>query len=143
MRPPYGGSYVGRMNEIAATELQPSRPSAAWLRIVAMVYDPFLWFGERAGMRRRRSTLLHDAVGRVVEIGAGTGLNVEHYPDGVAELLLAEPDPAMRRQLARRVQRHSRAAARPEPTSRPAPAAARRVRGHRRLDTRPLHRRRA
>ncbi len=110
MRAPYGGSYVGRMNEIAGTELQPSRPSAAWLRIVALVYDPFLWFGERAGMRRRRSTLLHDAVGRVVEIGAGTGLNVEHYPDGVAELLLAEPDPAMRRQLARRVQRHSRVA---------------------------------
>jgi SAM-dependent methyltransferase len=110
MRAPYGGFYVGRMTEIARTELQPTRPSAAWLRIVALVYDPFLWFGERAGMRRRRSTLLHDAVGRVVEIGAGTGLNVEHYPDGITELVVAEPESTMRRRLARRVQRHSRVA---------------------------------
>jgi SAM-dependent methyltransferase len=110
MRAPYGGSYVHRMTEIAGTDLQPSRPSAAWLRILALVYDPFLWLSEYAGMRRRRRTLLHGAVGRVVEIGAGTGLNVEHFPDGIAELVLAEPEPAMRRRLARRAQRHSRVA---------------------------------
>ena len=104
------GSYVGPMTDIAGTEFHPSRASAAWLRILALVYDPFLWLGEHAGMRRRRSTLLHGAVGRVVEIGAGTGLNVEHYPDAIAELILAEPDPAMRRRLARRVQRRSRIA---------------------------------
>ena len=56
-------------------------------------------------MRRRRSTLLGGARGRVVEIGAGTGLNVAHYPDGIAELVLVEPEPAMRRRLARRLQR--------------------------------------
>jgi hypothetical protein len=70
-----------------------------WLRILALVYDPFRWLGEHRGLRRRRSTLLEDAVGRVVEIGAGTGLNVEHYPDAVADLVLVEPDPAMRRRL--------------------------------------------
>ena len=100
---PYGGSYVGRMTEIAGTEVLPNRPSSTWLRIFARVYDPFLWLGELAGMRRLRSDLLRDAVGRVVEIGAGTGLNVEHYPDGIFELVLVEPDAAMRRRLARRV----------------------------------------
>ncbi len=61
-------------------------------------------------MRRRRSTLLSGARGRVVEIGAGTGLNIAHYPDGIDELVLMEPEPAMRRRLARRLQRHARAA---------------------------------
>jgi ubiquinone/menaquinone biosynthesis C-methylase UbiE len=102
------------MTEIASTEssteLQASPPSAAWLRILALVYDPFLWLGEIAGMRRRRSTLLGGARGRVVEIGAGTGLNIAHYPDGIAELVLTEPEPAMHRRLARRLQRHGRVA---------------------------------
>jgi len=77
---------------------------------MALVYDPFVWLGEMAGMRRRRSTLLSGARGRVVEIGAGTGLNIAHYPDGIDELVLMEPEPAMRRRLARRLQRHARAA---------------------------------
>ena len=72
------------MTDIAKTELQTSPPSAAWLKVLGLVYDPFLWLGEIAGMRRRRSTLLSGARGRVVEIGAGTGLNIAHYPDGIA-----------------------------------------------------------
>jgi ubiquinone/menaquinone biosynthesis C-methylase UbiE len=98
------------MTDIASTELQASPPSAAWLRILALVYDPFLWLGEIAGMHRRRSALLGGARGRVVEIGSGTGLNVAHYPDGIVELVLIEPDAAMRRRLARRLQRHGRVA---------------------------------
>jgi ubiquinone/menaquinone biosynthesis C-methylase UbiE len=94
----------------SSTELQTSPPSAAWLRILALVYDPFLWLGEIAGMRRRRSTLLGGARGRVVEIGAGTGLNIAHYSDGIAELVLTEPEPGMRRRLARRLKRHGRGA---------------------------------
>ena len=96
------------MTEIPGTEAQARPLSAAWLRILALVYDPLLWLGEIAGMRGRRSTLLAGACGRVVEIGAGTGLNVDHYPDGVAELVLVEPEPAMRRRLERRLQRHAR-----------------------------------
>ena len=92
------------------TELQVRQPSAAWLRIMALVYDPFVWLGELGGMRRRRRRLLADARGRVVEIGAGTGLNIAHYPDGIAELVLAEPEQAMRRRLARRLRRHARVA---------------------------------
>ena len=107
---PYGGPYVDRMTEIAGTELPPSRPAGAWPRIFARAYDPSLWLGELAGMRRLRNDLLRDALGRVVEIGAGTGLNVEHYPDGISELVLVEPDAAMRRQLGTRVQRRARRA---------------------------------
>ena len=80
------------MTEIASieprAELQPSPSSAVWLRIMALVYDPFLWLGEIAGMRRRRRALVAGARGRVVEIGAGTGLNIAHYPDGIDELVL-------------------------------------------------------
>lgn len=103
-------SYVRGMTDIISTELRPSPPSKAWLRIMALVYDPFLCVGEIAGMRRRRSTLLGSARGRVVEIGAGTGLNLAHYPDEVAELVLTEPEPGMRRRLARRLQRQGRVA---------------------------------
>jgi len=110
MRPRCDRSYVRGMTNITSTELQASPPSSAWLRIMALVYDPFVWLGEMAGMRRRRSTLLSGARGRVVEIGAGTGLNIAHYPDGIDELVLMEPEPAMRRRLARRLQRHARAA---------------------------------
>ncbi|BBY22145.1 type 11 methyltransferase [Mycobacterium stomatepiae] len=85
-------------------------PSAGWLRIMAWVYDPFVWVGELAGMRRRRRTVVSGARGRVVEIGAGTGLNIAHYPDGIDDLVLMEPEPAMRRKLARRLQRHARPA---------------------------------
>jgi len=114
MRAPCGRSYVRGMTEIASTEssteLHASPPSARWLRILARLYDPTLWLGEIAGMRRRRSTLVSRARGRVVEIGAGTGLNIAHYPDGIAELVLIEPEPGMRRRLARRLQRHARVA---------------------------------
>jgi SAM-dependent methyltransferase len=73
-----------------------------WSKIFAVVYEPSLWIGEIMGMRGRRATLLRSAAGRVVEIGAGTGLNVAHYPDGLSELVLTEPEPAMRARLARR-----------------------------------------
>jgi ubiquinone/menaquinone biosynthesis C-methylase UbiE len=102
------------MTEIAraetSTEPQTKTAYAAWLRAMAVLYDPFLWLGEIAGMRRRRRTLVAQARGFVVEIGAGTGLNVAHYSDAVDELILTEPEPGMRRKLARRLARHGRVA---------------------------------
>jgi SAM-dependent methyltransferase len=93
----------------SSTELPSTAAYAAWLRMMALLYDPFVWLGEIAGMRRRRQALLAGARGRVVEIGAGTGLNVAHYPDAVDELVLTEPEPGMRRKLARSLRRHRRA----------------------------------
>jgi ubiquinone/menaquinone biosynthesis C-methylase UbiE len=84
--------------------------SAVWLRIMSLVYDPFVWLGEALGMRRHRRELLRGAYGCVVEIGAGTGLNVAHYPADVAELVLSEPEPGMRHRLARRLDQHGRVA---------------------------------
>jgi ubiquinone/menaquinone biosynthesis C-methylase UbiE len=76
-----------------------------WPRLFALVYDPSLALGELFGLRRRRRALLAGARGRVIELGAGTGLNLSHYPDGLEELILVEPDPMMRARLARRVRR--------------------------------------
>jgi ubiquinone/menaquinone biosynthesis C-methylase UbiE len=102
------------MTEIAFGETnvepQSASPYAAWLRTMAMLYDPFVWMGEIAGMRRRRRTLVAEAHGLVVEIGAGTGLNVAHYSDAVDELILTEPEPGMQRKLARRLERLAPAA---------------------------------
>ncbi len=109
MRTPAGLFYVCAMTE-TTTELQMRPQSAAWLRIMALVYDPFVWLGELAGMRRRRRVLVSGARGRVVEIGAGTGLNIAHYAEGIEDLVLMEPEPAMRRKLARRLQRLARPA---------------------------------
>jgi SAM-dependent methyltransferase len=72
-----------------------------WSRIFAVLYDPFLWGAERAGLARLRRDLLAGARGRVVELGAGTGLNLRHYPP-VDELVLTEPDEAMACKLERK-----------------------------------------
>ena len=81
-----------------------------WAWFGALLYDPFLALGERRGMADRRRALLARAEGRVLELGAGTGLNLPHYPAAVRELVLSEPEPAMRAALERRVARAGRAA---------------------------------
>lgn len=59
----------------------------------ARLYDPVLWWGERSGLARKRRKLLAGAGGSVIEIGAGTGLNLRHYDgDLVESLVLVEPD---------------------------------------------------
>jgi ubiquinone/menaquinone biosynthesis C-methylase UbiE len=93
------------MNTITIdTPTKSSHPSL-WDRISARIYDPFLWLGERRAMRGRRQALLEQARGLTVEIGSGTGLNLPQYPDRVDQLVLAEPDASMRRQLERRAAR--------------------------------------
>lgn len=73
-----------------------------WSRAAPFVYDPFLWLGEMRGMRALRRSLLTRAHGRVLEIGAGTGLNFKHYPAALTELTLSEPEEPMARRLERR-----------------------------------------
>jgi ubiquinone/menaquinone biosynthesis C-methylase UbiE len=68
-------------------------------RIFAACYDRMLSGSEDAGLRERRRELLTKASGRVLEIGAGTGLNLEHYPDAVDEIVFAEPEEPMARRL--------------------------------------------
>jgi SAM-dependent methyltransferase len=84
--------------------------SSAWGRTFAAIYDPFLWVGERVGLQAHRRELLGRARGFTVDIGSGTGLNLPHYPDHLDDLVLAEPDPAMRVRLTRKLERSRRRA---------------------------------
>lgn len=82
--------------------------SRTWARVFAAIYDPSLWIGERAGMRRHRHDLLTQARGQTLEIGAGTGLNLAHYPDDLDGLVLVEPNSSMRNRLQTAVDRSNR-----------------------------------
>ncbi|MFJ2949345.1 class I SAM-dependent methyltransferase [Streptomyces sp. NPDC087226] len=50
----------------------------------------------RAGMAGVRRRLLGGLSGRVIEIGAGNGLNFAHYPGTVSEIVAIEPERALR-----------------------------------------------
>lgn len=65
-------------------------------RLVAALYDPLVARDPR--LRGARTELLCAARGRVLEIGAGTGLNIPHYPAG-ADVTYTEPDPHMAKRL--------------------------------------------
>jgi ubiquinone/menaquinone biosynthesis C-methylase UbiE len=69
--------------------------------VFAAFYNLIERIDERAGMAERRHDLLAHAYGRVVEIGAGTGLNFSHYPPSVTKVEATEPDPYMRRRARR------------------------------------------
>ncbi len=69
-----------------------------WARLLAAGYDPVMASAERHGIADARRALLAGAEGRVLEIGAGTGLNVPHYPAKV-EVTYLEPDRHMARRL--------------------------------------------
>ncbi len=59
-------------------------------------YYPFLAArSERSGQAATRDELLAGARGRVLEVGAGHGLNLAHYPPGLDELVLTDPSPWM------------------------------------------------
>jgi ubiquinone/menaquinone biosynthesis C-methylase UbiE len=72
---------------------------ATWGRLFAFGYDRFLAATEKAGLRDMRRELLAEASGRTLEIGAGTGANVDLYPPAVTELVLSEPDRFMAAKL--------------------------------------------
>jgi ubiquinone/menaquinone biosynthesis C-methylase UbiE len=54
---------------------------------------------ERAGLAEMRAELLREAAGETLEIGGGTGLNLDHYPAAVTSLTVTEPDPFMAKRL--------------------------------------------
>jgi ubiquinone/menaquinone biosynthesis C-methylase UbiE len=83
---------------------------ATWGRAFASFYDRAFEATEDAGLRRMRSEVLAAARGRVIELGAGTGANLDLYPDAVAELVLSEPDPHMSKQLRAKIAESERTA---------------------------------
>lgn len=64
--------------------------------VFARVYQRVSASAERAGAAEHRDRLLADLTGRVVEIGAGNGLNFSHYPGTVTEVVAIEPEPYLR-----------------------------------------------
>jgi len=74
-----------------------------FMALYASMYDRISSGSERAGLGEERRVLLAQATGATIEIGAGTGLNLSHFPPAVTRLCLLEPDPNMRKRLRRRV----------------------------------------
>jgi ubiquinone/menaquinone biosynthesis C-methylase UbiE len=75
-----------------------------WGHIFAALYDRMLGKTERAGLGDHRRTLLAAANGDVLEIGGGTGVNLEYYGDGVSTLTIVEPEKPMLRRLQRHIE---------------------------------------
>lgn len=67
----------------------------------AAIYDKISAAEEKKYMGAVRSEMLKDVTGRVLEIGAGTGLNFQHYRNG-AEITATEPDPYMLKRAQKR-----------------------------------------
>jgi ubiquinone/menaquinone biosynthesis C-methylase UbiE len=74
-------------------------------RAFAATYDWMLAPVEKRGLAELRERLLRPLTGKVVEIGAGTGLNLSHYSSAVTELTLVEPSEEMAARLRDRVAR--------------------------------------
>ncbi len=68
----------------------------------AAIYDRMAAPEERRFMGEVRAEVAGGARGKILEIGAGTGLNFPHYRDG-AQVIATEPDPYMRQRAQRRL----------------------------------------
>ena len=79
-------------------------------RLFAAVYDRMTASSENAGLAEMRAQLLAQATGATLELGAGTGSNLQHYADAVTELVLSEPSEHMARKLRDKVSASGRAA---------------------------------
>jgi ubiquinone/menaquinone biosynthesis C-methylase UbiE len=73
-------------------------------RFFAAMYDRQMRRSEKAGLTDMRVALVAHAEGTVLEIGAGTGANLEHYRPAATSLTLTEPDIHMCKRLERRAQ---------------------------------------
>ena len=70
---------------------------------IAALYDLATAGMERQVLGAHRRRLLAAARGRVLDVGAGTGANLPHYPrDRVSELVLLDPSPGMLHRARRR-----------------------------------------
>jgi ubiquinone/menaquinone biosynthesis C-methylase UbiE len=67
----------------------------------ARVYEKVAEMSERRGGAEHRRRLLAGLSGRVIEVGAGSGANFEHYPTTVAEVVAVEPERYLRERAQR------------------------------------------
>ncbi len=66
---------------------------------MSAIYDSFMESSERACRDAWRGELLSGLEGEVLEIGAGTGINLHYYPRTLSRLVVSEPDAHMRQKL--------------------------------------------
>lgn len=71
-------------------------------RIFAATYDRQMKKVEKELFGQLRTSVLSAATGDVLEIGGGTGANVDAYPDTITSLTITEPEPPMLRRLQQR-----------------------------------------
>jgi SAM-dependent methyltransferase len=102
-------SIADRESTPATARQTHGRLQDAWGRCFAAIYEPLMQATENGGNTERRAAVLAHARGTVVELGAGTGLNLPHYPTDI-ELVLTEPEPPMTRRLLERLQQSGRQA---------------------------------
>lgn len=62
----------------------------------ARMYERMSAESERRGTAGHRDRMLAGLTGRVIEIGAGNGMNFSHYPDTVTEVVAVEPEDHLR-----------------------------------------------
>lgn len=65
--------------------------------LFARVYARVGQGAEHGAIADHRAQLLAGLSGRVLEVGAGNGLNFGHYPSIVSEVVAAEPEPYLRK----------------------------------------------
>jgi ubiquinone/menaquinone biosynthesis C-methylase UbiE len=63
------------------------------------------WVMSDPGMARLRKEVLSDVGGEVLEIGFGTGLNLEHYPERVHRIVTVDPGEGMDHIARKRIER--------------------------------------
>jgi ubiquinone/menaquinone biosynthesis C-methylase UbiE len=62
----------------------------------ARMYEQMSAESERRGTAEHRDRALAGLIGRVIEVGAGNGMNFSHYPDTVTEVIAVEPEHHLR-----------------------------------------------
>lgn len=69
--------------------------------LFARMYARMSSRAEQRGQAHQRHELLAGLSGRVLELGAGNGLNFPYYPDTVNEVVAVEPEPYLRARAAK------------------------------------------
>ncbi|MCX7761213.1 MAG: class I SAM-dependent methyltransferase [Candidatus Kryptonium sp.] len=78
------------------------------LKITAFIYDLLMSPLEKLGLQRLRRKILNLVSGdKILEIGAGTGLNIPVYPDG-KEIVCIEPKFGMIKKAIKRAEKHEK-----------------------------------
>jgi len=72
------------------------------MRLGALLFDAFMYPLERMGIRELRRKIISRATGDVLEIGAGTGVNLKHFnPEKINSMVIS--DYSLNKDLYRRI----------------------------------------